>query len=167
MTSTPIAVTSATDADVDAMNGIYNQYIVDSHVSFDTEPWTYEQRSAWLADRISKGYPVLIARDAEKIVGTAWSGPWRDKAAYASSAETTVVVDSDSTGMGIGSLLCAELITRLSDLGFHRCYALVALPNEPSVALHHKLGFTDVGVLDEAGFKDDSFVSTLLLELKL
>ena len=33
-------VRPATEADVPALNAIYNTYIVDSHVSFDTEPWT-------------------------------------------------------------------------------------------------------------------------------
>jgi phosphinothricin acetyltransferase len=122
---------------------------------------------AWLTDRNSGGYPVLVARDSDRVVGAAWAGPWRDKQAYARSVETTIVLDPTSTGRGIGSHLYRELIGLLRDLGFHRCYGVVALPNEGSVALHHKLGFSEVGVLDEAGYKDDSFVSTLLLELKL
>ncbi len=167
VTSVPIDVASATDADVDAINRIYNQLIVDSHVSFDTEPWTREQRSDWLADRIRRGYPVLVARNSDAIIGVAWSGPFRDREAYASSVETTIALASASTGIGIGSFLYGQLIDRLRDLGFHRCYGVVALPNDASVALHHKLGFTEVGVLDESGYKDGSFVSTVLLELKL
>lgn len=167
VTSAPIVVASATDADIDAMNRIYNQLIVDSHVSFDTEPWTFEQRSDWLADRNRRGYPVLVARDSDAIVGVAWSGPFRDREAYALSAEITIALDPASTGIGIGSNLYGQLIGQLRDLGFHRCYGVVALPNAGSVALHHKLGFTAVGVLDESGYKDGSFVSTVLLELKL
>lgn len=167
MTSLSIDVASATEADVDAVNRIYNQLIVDSHVSFDTEPWTHEQRSGWLADRNRRGYPVLVGRVAGRAVGVAWSGPWRDKQAYARSVETTIVLDSASTGIGIGSHLYGELIGQLRNRGFHRCYGIVALPNAASVALHRKLGFTDVGVLDQAGYKDGSFVSTLILELKL
>jgi len=167
VTSVPMVVAPATDADIDDINRIYNQLIVDSHVSFDTEPWTREQRSDWLADRIRGGYPVLVARVSDAIVGVAWSGPFRDRKAYASSAETTIAVDPASTGIGIGSYLYGELTDQLKALGFHRCYGVVALPNDASVALHHKLGFTEVGVLDESGYKDGSFVSTVLLELKL
>ena len=162
-----IDILPATDADVDEMNRIYNQVIVGSHISFDTEPWTHKQRSVWLADRISRGYPVLVAQDSSGPVGIAWSGPWRDRRAYALSAETTIVLDPASTGIGIGSYLYGQLIGQLSDLGFHRCYGVVALPNAGSVALHLKLGFTEVGVLDEVGYKDGSFVSTLLFELNL
>jgi phosphinothricin acetyltransferase len=167
VTSAPIVVKPATDADIGEMNRIFNQVVVGSHVSFDTEPWTHEQRSVWLADRNSQGYPVLVARDRGQIVGVAWSGPWRDKQAYALSVETTIVVDVVSTGSGIGSHLYGQLLGQLKALGFHRCYGVVALPNDGSVALHHKLGFTTVGVLDEVGYKDGTFVSTVLLELKL
>jgi len=167
VTSVSIVVVPATGDDVDAMNRIYNHLIVNSHVSFDTEPWTYEQRSDWLADRNRRGYPVLVARVSDAIVGVAWSGPFRDREAYALSVETTIAVDSASTGIGIGSHLYKELIGQLKVLGFHRCYGVVALPNDASVALHHKLGFTEVGVLDESGYKNGSFISTALLELKL
>lgn len=167
MTSAPIVVVPATSDDVDAINRIYNTLIVDSHVSFDSEPWTREQRSEWLADHASEGFPVLVARDGGRIVGVAWSGSWRRKDAYAASVETTIAVEPASTGIGIGSHLYEELIGQLKALGFHRCYGVVALPNDASVALHHKLGFTQVGVLDEVGYKDGSFISTVLLELRL
>lgn len=167
MTPSSVEIAPATDADVPDLNRIYNQVIVGSHVSFDTEPWTDEQRSAWLEDHTDRGYPVLVARRSHRIVGVAWSGPWREREAYALSAETTIVLDQVSVGVGIGTQLYGHLIGRLRDLGFHRCYGIVALPNDRSVALHHKLGFIEVGVLDESGYKNGSFVSTVLLELKL
>ena len=167
MTTPDIIVRQPTDADAAQINLIYNSYITDSHVSFDTDPWTAEQRMHWLAQRRVQGYPVLVAERGKAIVGAAWSGPWRDKSAYARSVETTVVLARDAVGAGIGMHLYAVLIDQLTWRNFHRCFAVVALPNDASIALHHKLGFTDVGVLDEAGFKDGVFVSTLLLQRKL
>lgn len=167
MTSRDITVRHAMDGDVVPMNQIYNRYIVGSHVSFDTEPWTDDQRRHWLAEKGSRGYPVLVAEQDGLVVAAAWSGPWRAKTAYARSAETTIVVGLGADGAGIGSHLYKDLIHRLSELGFHRCFAVVALPNDASIGFHHKLGFTDIGVLDEAGFKDGAFVSTLVLQLKL
>jgi len=167
VTSIPIDIAQATDTDAPAINRIYTGYIVESHVSFDTEPWSDEQRSAWLADRLEHGFPILVARHLGRVVGVAWAGPWRDKKAYATSVETTIVLDAEATGSGVGSILYGHLIDQLTGLGVHRCYAVVALPNVVSVALHQRLGFVRVGVLDEAGFKDGAFVSTLLLELRL
>ncbi|MGI9586109.1 MAG: GNAT family N-acetyltransferase [Acidimicrobiia bacterium] len=160
-------IREATESDIPEMNAIYNQYIVGSHVSFDTEAWTDQKRLDWFVDRTSNGYPFFVALSAGDVIGMSWSGPWRHKAAYRRSAETTVVLRPDVTGSGVGTVLYETLLERLVELGFHRAYAIVALPNEPSVRLHLKLAFTELGVLDEAGFKDGSFVSTMLLERRL
>ncbi len=157
----------ATVEDSIRMNDIYNTVIVDSHVSFDTEPWTNDQRKEWLRDRVSRGYPVLVSEQSGAVVGVAWSGPWRNKAAYRSSVETTVVLNPDNVGVGIGSDLLGALVDTLAVEGFHRAYAIVALPNDASVAVHCKLGYVEVGVLDEAGFKDGRFISTMILEKQL
>lgn len=149
------------------MNVIYNEFIVDSHVSFDTEPWTDEQRREWLTRTAASGYPVLVATDGVGVVGASWAGPWRDKDAYRSSVETTIVLIPGSEGSGLGTTLYRALLADLGVRSFHRAYALIALPNDPSIGLHRKLGFTDVGVLDDVGHKDGIYHSTMLMELKL
>jgi len=42
-------------------------------------------------------------------------------------------------------------------LGYYNAYALIALPNEASIALHTSLGFQLVGVLKGIGYKLDSW----------
>ena len=162
-----LVIRDAEAADARRINEIYNMYIVGSHVSFDTEAWSDEVRAEWLESRVAADYPVLVAEIDGLVVGAAWAGPWRDKDAYAGSVETTVVFDSDYTGAGTGTALYSGLIDRLIEHGFHRAYAIIALPNQASVALHRKLKYREVGVLDEAGFKDGEYVSTMLLERKL
>ena len=153
--------------DADQLNEIYNQYIVDSHVSFDTTPWTQLERENWLEARFADGYPVLVMEHAGMVIGASWSGPWRTRAAYRLSAETTVVFDKRYLGGGRGTELLSALLARLRSQGFHRAYAIVALPNEASVRVHKKVGFSEVGVLDEVGHKNGDFVSTMLLENRL
>lgn len=160
-------IRDAARADVPALNAIYNRYIVGSHVSFDTEPWSDDQRLAWFEDRIDNGYVVLVAVVDGSIVGASWSGSWRDKAAYRTTAETTVVLDETSWGHGVGTALYGELLDRLSLAGFHVAIGVVALPNEASIALHRKLGYREVGVLEEVGSKDGRYHSTMLLEKRL
>jgi len=43
----------------------------------------------------------------------------------------------------------------------------VAQPNPASNALHRRLGFTEVGTLDEVGFKFGAYVSTTWWQLRL
>ena len=160
-------VRPAVEDDVPAMNTIYNEYIVDSHVSFDTEPWTDEERHAWFQRRTDGGFPILVAEVDERVVGVAWSGPWRDKAAYRGSVETTVVLAPGESGAGVGSVLLDALLDDLAESGFHVAIAIIALPNDRSIAAHRKLGYREVGVLHEVGFKDGSFHDTVIMERKL
>lgn len=149
------------------MTAIYNEYVVGSHVSFDMEPWTIEERRIWLASKNEGLHQAWVAVIDGDVVGSAWSGPWRAKEAYARSVETTVVLDPAWLGRGIGADLYRALLDAVETAGAHRAYAVVALPNDASIALHHKLGFRTVGVLDEAGAKLGSWWSTELLERKL
>jgi phosphinothricin acetyltransferase len=162
-----LVIRPATVSDAHDINVIYNEFIVESHVSFDTEPWTDDKRAGWLAGRIENGYPVIVAADGAGVIGAAWSGPWRDKPAYRSSVETTIVLIPGSEGSGLGTTLYRSLLADVANRSFHRAYAIIALPNDASIALHRKFGFVEVGVLDEVGHKVGEFHSTMLMELKL
>jgi len=158
------SIRHATEADLERISEIYNHYIVDSHVSFDTEAWPEERRRQWW-EHYQRS--VLVAEQDGAVVGTAYAGPYRHKAAYASSVETTVVLDPAATGTGLGTALLGALIELLREQGVHRAYAIIALPNEASVAVHHKLGYREIGTLDEVGFKVGRYWSTLMMELRL
>ena len=159
------AIRRATADDLDGITRVYDQYIVGSAVSFDTEPWPRERRLAWWDDH--QGHPrlvVLVADVAGRVVGVAYSSWYRPKAAYERSLETSIVLDRDWCGGGLGTRLYGALLDTLADADTHRAYAVVTLPNDASVALHHKLGFRDVGVEDECGWKLGRYWSTLTLE---
>ena len=158
-------VRPATADDLPDITRIYDCYIVDSHVSFDVEPWSEERRRRWWEDH--QGHPrlvVLVATVDGAVVGTAYSSWYRPKVGYERSVETSIVLDPEHTGRGLGTTLYTALLDELAAAGTHRAYAVVALPNEPSVALHHRLGFTDVGVEHECGYKLGRYWSTLTLE---
>lgn len=159
------AIRRATVADLDAITRVYDQYIVGSAVSFDTEPWSRARREAWWADH--QGHPrlvVLVAEADGDVVGAAYSSWYRPKVAYERSVETSIVLDGGYVGAGLGTHLYGQLLHELAAAGTHRAYAVVTLPNDASVALHHKLGYHDVGVEDECGWKLGRYWSTLTLE---
>jgi phosphinothricin acetyltransferase len=43
----------------------------------------------------------------------------------------------------------------------------IALPNDASVALHRKFGFTEVGVFEEYAIKNGTYVSSVWMQLQL
>ena len=159
-------IREAAYVDLERINEIYNEYIVDRHISFDEAPWTLAQRQAWFQtynDTLGR-HRVLVLEAAGRIVGFASSSPFRKKAAYASSVETTVVVGEEALGQGLGGFLLQALLDHLATVPVHRAYALIALPNEPSIVLHRRLGYQDVGVMKEVGFKLGEYHSVLMME---
>jgi phosphinothricin acetyltransferase len=166
--SVDISIRPARVDDLVRINEIYNTTIVDSHVSFDMEPWDLERRLVWW-ERYDAAGPsrALVAETDGTVIGVAYSNPYRPKEAYRSSAETTIVLDLDHLGVGIGRQLLTALLDSLRADGVHRAYAIVALPNDASIGLHESLGFRAVGTLDEAGCKLGQYWSTTILERRL
>ncbi len=156
----------AGDGDLPRITDIYNRYIVDSHVSFDTDPWSLDQRQDWWQTYESGDGPwqVWVAETDGRVIGASWSSRFRPRPAYDSSVETTIVFDPEATGAGLGTRLYRALLDDLDARGVHRQYAIVALPNDASVALHHKLGYQTQAVQDEVGFKMGRYWSTMLLQ---
>jgi len=163
-----ISIRPARADDLERINEIYNTTVVDSHVSFDLEPWDLDRRRVWWQRYDADGpYRALIAEVDGLPIGIAYSGPYRPKKAYRSSAETTIVLDPSHLRVGVGRRLLTALLDSLEHGGFHRAYAVVALPNDASIALHESVGFRVVGTLEGAGYKLGRYWSTTILERRL
>jgi len=154
--------------DLDQITEIYNYYVVNTAITFDTIPWTTKDRQAWLQQfEGNSRYACFIIEMDEKILGYTCSSKLRPKPAYDSSVETTIYLHQDAAGKGYGRILYQHLLTHLESQNLHRCYGIIALPNEASVALHESLGFKQVGVLTEVGLKFGKYWDTVWLEKPL
>jgi phosphinothricin acetyltransferase len=151
--------------DLDALTRIYNHYVENTHVTFDLAPFTVEERREWFGHYGPSGpHRLLVAERAGAVLGYATSGQFRDKAAYNPSVETTVYCAPDSAGQGIGTALYAALFAALREEDVHMAYAGVALPNEGSLALHRRFGFTEIGTFREVGRKFDKWWDVTWME---
>lgn len=153
------AIRFAESADLNRLVEIYNHYVVETHVTFDTEPFAVAERIQWFNQFAETGrYRLLVAETDEEIAGYASSTYFKPRAAYNTSVETTVYLDARQHGRGIGTQLYGELINQLiAEESVHRAYGGIALPNDGSIALHRKLGFEHVGSYHEVGFKFDRY----------
>ena len=148
-------IRSARAVDLADLVMIYNHYVTTSHVTFDTEPFAVEARRAWFESFSESGpHRLLVAEVDSRLAGYATSKEFRAKTAYRTSVETTIYLDPDNTGRGIGHALYAALIALMeADPGVHRAYAGIALPNDGSIRLHERLGFKNIGTFHEVGWK--------------
>lgn len=159
------------DADTKDMEGvaaIYNDAVVHSTAIWNEVTVDAANRSAWLAERRRLGYPVLVAVDETgTVVGYGSFGDWRAWDGYRHTVEHSVYVRKDQRGSGIGTALVVQLIDRAKALGKHVLVAGIEASNEPSIRLHHKLGFKTVGHLTEVGTKFGRWLDLAFLQLTL
>ena len=155
MTVTGVSVRPGVEADIPALTVIYNHFVEHTHVTFDLEPFTVEARREWFGHYAPTGRHRLLVAESPTgdLLGYATSGRFRDKPAYDPSVETTVYCAPQAAGRGIGSALYAALFAALRDEDVHHAYAGIALPNDASIALHTRFGFTEVGTFHEVGRK--------------
>jgi phosphinothricin acetyltransferase len=149
-----VVVRPAVCADVGAVNDVYNEYVAQSHATFDVEPTTPEWRQEWFGHYGSTGrYRVLVAVADERVIGYASSSRFRPKPAYETSVEVSIYLMGDAVGRGVGTRLYKSLFESLSGEDVHRAYAGISLPNPASVALHERFGFRKVAHFSEQGRK--------------
>ncbi|MEU5536423.1 N-acetyltransferase family protein [Streptomyces sp. NPDC020362] len=153
---TEVQVRPGVEGDLEALTALYNHYVRETAITFDTAVFTAEKRRPWLLSHPEDGpYRLMVATeaDSQQILGYATSSPYRPKPAYSTSVETSVYVAPDAGGRGIGTLLYDALFKILADEDVHRAYAGIAQPNQASERLHARFGFRYVGTYREVGRK--------------
>ncbi|HEX4585005.1 MAG TPA: arsinothricin resistance N-acetyltransferase ArsN1 family B [Burkholderiaceae bacterium] len=148
-----VMVRPVTAGDAEAVAHIYSHYVLNSTISFEEEPVLPDAMSQRIQEVFSSSLPWLIAAHADRIVGYAFAGKWKGRCAYRYSAETSVYLDPEFIGRGIGTQLYQALLAALQDQSIHVVIGGVALPNPASVALHERLGFAKVAHFKEVGYK--------------
>jgi L-amino acid N-acyltransferase YncA len=142
----------ASSADAAACAAIYAPYVTDSAISFETEP----PDAAEMADRIAAAtarHAWLVGEEDGRVIGYAYGGPFRARAAYRWAAEVSIYLEVGRRRTGAGRALYAALFERLGGLGFTEAVAGMTLPNEASAGLHVAMGFETVGTFRRVGHK--------------
>lgn len=143
---------TATAADAEACAAIYAPYVETTVISFEVDP----PDAAEMRHRIEATlphYPWLVWQRDGTVLGYAYAGAHRTRAAYRWSVDTAIYLRQDIRGQGIGRQLYTALLQRLAAQGYVNAYAGVTLPNAASVGLHEALGYTPVGVYRQVGYK--------------
>ena len=145
-----VLIRLAGEADAGQIASIYRPYVEESRISFEEsapDPAEIARRMSGLI------HPWLVAEDDGRIVGYASTSPMRDRSAYRWSVETGIYLAPEAQGRGLGRKLLSAHLGLLERQGFVTIVAGIALPNNASVALHEKLGFTLSGIERGVGYK--------------
>ncbi len=148
-----IQIRPATLDDVAAITDIYNYYIRNTIVSFEEEPISTDDMAGRMKEVLDSGFPWFVAEKGGNVIGYSYGSKWKGRCAYRYTAELTVYLHQDATGLGLGTRLYKTLFDALKKLDMHVVIGGISLPNPASVALHEKMGMTKASHYNEVGFK--------------
>lgn len=162
-----VAVRAATEADAPAIAAIYNPHVLSTSITFEETAVEPADMARRVAETFGAQLPFLLAEVSGVPAGFAYASKWKGRCAYRHTVETTVYVERSHWRCGVGKALYMRLLTLLKVAGIHAAIGGIALPNESSIALHERLGFTKVAQFREVGFKFNRWIDVGYWELLL
>lgn len=152
--------------DAEAIASIYNEYILHSTITFDTEPMTKKEMHR-LVVAISADYPYFVYEEEGVVKGYCYAHNWKAKSAYRQTWEITLYLSPEIQGRGIGTRLLGHLIVECRRLKAQALIACITEGNTVSEALHKKLGFKKVSHFEKVGAKFGRLLDVVDYELIL
>ncbi len=162
MTAT-ITIRAAVLDDLLAMTDIYNQAVLRTTATFDTDPKSVDERRAWYASHGGR-HPLLVAEMDGAVVGWVSISEWSDRCAYDDTGELSIYVDEARRGARIGSQLMAAIVAAGAEAKLHTLIARVVAGNAASERLHASAGFERIGVMREVGLKFGRRLDVIMLQ---
>jgi L-amino acid N-acyltransferase YncA len=166
--ASPLLIRDAAAADMAAVQAIYAGHVLHGTASFEEVPPDLAEMLKRREAVLAAGLPWLVAEDQGHVIGYAYAGRYRTRSAYRHTAEDSIYLDPAAAGRGAGRLLLEAVISRCAAAG---CRELVAIigdsGNTASIGLHRALGFRDVGVLRDVGFKFGRWLDSVIMQLRI
>ncbi|WP_426183852.1 GNAT family N-acetyltransferase [Microbacterium sp. TWP3-1-2b2] len=155
--------------DLPDVREIYNHYVANSVVTFDEKRSTHRYWREKFAMLTKLKLPFLVAvTPSNQVIGYALVQPWASKSAYRYTVEDSIYLGPGAGGKGLGSALLQALITACEEIGLREIVAVISDSGaEPSIRLHAKFGFVEVGRMGRVGFKFGRSLGTVYLQKSL
>ena len=163
-------IRSAEPADAARLLEIYSYYVKNTAVTFEYDVPSLCEFQKRTEDTLKK-YPYLVIEEDDGIVGYAYAGVFKNRAAYSRSCEVSIYLDRDKRRQGYGRALYTELEEKLKERGILNLYACIADPitedeylNKDSERFHEKLGYVKAGEFHKCGYKFGRWYNMIWME---
>ena len=157
-------------SDIPQILRIYSYYVLHTAITFEYEVPS-EKEFENRIQNILKRYPYLVYEENNTIKGYAYASVFKGRKAYDWSVETTIYVDPDCKGKGIGKKLYIELekyLKKQNILNVNACISYIEKEDEylnlNSVHFHEHMGYSMVGQFHQCGYKFDRWYSMVWME---
>ena len=156
------------ETDMAAITEIYAYHVLHGTASFETIPPTPDEMQRRRRDILDKSLPYLVAERESEIVGYAYAGTYRPRAAYRDTVENSVYIRHDVIGRGIGKLLLEALIRECEAHDLRQMIAVIGdSAHVASIRLHERCGFRLIGALSSVGYKHGRWLDSVLMQRAL
>jgi phosphinothricin acetyltransferase len=161
-------IRDALDSDAPALAAIYGHHVLHGFGTFEEVPPSVQEMAARRAAIVAHGLPYLVAvRDGE-VLGFAYAGPFRPRAAYRYTVEDSVYVAPQAVGQGVGKAVLEAVLISCEALGLRQAVAVIGdSENAASIALHRALDFVPAGVGKGFGYKHGRWVDVVWMQKAL
>lgn len=170
MCNEKIIVRAAVPKDAEALLELYRPYVEQTAITFEYEVPTLEEFRRRIADTLQM-YPYIVASVEDKMVGYAYASAFKERSAYDWAVETSIYVDADAQGIGVGKKLYAvleELLKKQNILNLNACIAYTDEEDERltnhSMYFHEHLGYRLVGRFTQCGYKFGKWYDMIWME---
>ena len=155
-----------TQRDVKRITEIYNYYIINTTISFEIKPLTEDEMHNRIESVLAHG-PFLVWEEDGEIAGYCYAHPWKERAAYHNTLETTVYLSPKHFRKGIGTKLMQQLISHCRADDKKVLIACITANNEASIKMHEALGFKQVSYFSKVGEKLGQTLDVIDMQLTL
>lgn len=156
--------------DAQAITDIYNHYVTETTVSFETEPLTLEQMTQRMCS-IASEYPYFVCIDTEannRVVGYCCVHLWKERHAYCNTLEVTIYLDPEHKGRGAGTMMMNRLLQACREMkSVRNLIACITEENRASIAFHSKMGFEEVSHFKKVGYKFGEWLDVVDMEYQI
>jgi phosphinothricin acetyltransferase len=157
----------ATEADLPAILSIYNDAVLNTTAIWNETPVDLDNRRAWMLARAAAGFPILVAEHSNGVIGYGSFGDFRPFEGYRVTVEHSLYVDAAERGRGFGKAILSALVDEARSIGKRAMVGGIDGANGPSIGLHRKFGFVEVGRLPGVGTKFGRPVDLVLMQKTL
>lgn len=162
-------IRDATEDDVPDILALYRHYVQNSVVTLDEKAPRITAFRARFRHLQKLGYPFRVAMSPQgTLLGYAYVFPFREKAGFRKTVESSIYLGPASLGRGLGTTLLEDLIERCREAGLAEMIAVIADSGaEASTALHRKFGFVESGRMGKVGFKFGRWIGIVMMQKSL
>jgi phosphinothricin acetyltransferase len=154
--------------DIPTITAIYDYHVTYGTASWELTPPSEAEMQRRMGSMLGQGYPYLVAELDGQVVGYSYVSSYRPRPGYRFTVENSVYVDTAYQGRGVGRLLLTGLIQACSQRPYRQMVAVIGdSQNQASLALHRSLGFIQVGLLSNIGYKFGRWLDSVLMQRSL